>query len=371
MATHRVRIVPPYRKEGDTALGAFFGLALGTTLGAGFSWFADETSPFSLWPLIGLFLAVVGIPLGVVVLSPVFSASERPITLVQPVFTVCYGLALSTAMSAVSHEDAGSSLIKLESAFYMPALYVALIAAVLLVIGMIWSLAVRAIVVRLKEQDGDHCWKCAYQLGSDQITRCPECGEPRSSTRFVHGWLYSIFGTMRTRAMPLLVGTVVVLSTALAYRLWDTTFPLLRLRELMDRSGAPPYYAPLRGDFQMGAGGVHAITGRFVLNPLSTSYSEDWAICYIPHGPDGTTMHIRTAYRDSFLSPTLFPSTPLVGCDLDPVQTGFVFEHGLPLPLLHAMAKKQRSMGEQGAQTYATLDPVPFLNEQAHGTDRR
>ena len=64
------------------------------------------------------------------------------------------------------------------------------VAILLGIIGSLWHFALliarRTFVAQLIEDDGTRCVRCAYEINSPRIERCPECGEPVTSK--VYHW---------------------------------------------------------------------------------------------------------------------------------------------------------------------------------------
>lgn len=95
---------------------------------------------------------------------------------------------------------------------------------VLGIIGSLWHLALliarRAFVAQLIEDDGTRCVRCAYEINSPRIDRCPECGEPVTSKVYHWQRLRFLFSSVLQRVR--LIAVVLIIS-AVPPSIWIIT----------------------------------------------------------------------------------------------------------------------------------------------------
>lgn len=370
MPTERVRIVPRYEKRGDIALGLFLGLLCGAIVGGATPYIIDAVGVWNT-PIRFIAPAVVVVvpPVLVLLLIPYFTDAERPLKSVFIAFTLAWVGAFIGAWNLLSPYSSGDEIAMSPFFGALSSLSSTLCALVLLFPALAWRKFIHRAVVRPLPQDGDHCWKCAYQLGSERIDRCPECGQPRDANRFQWGWLYAGIASIQSRAWTLLAVLVVILGSIAGFIIWDRALPMARLHEAIARQRRLGYLGALNTSDE------HRLSGRgitvFLNDRGSSSTRIDIVIRYAPHRLDGgPVLQLRTA-QVIFTGPYAesIPTDPPVHCDLNREQAEFVLDRAFPDALIDGLVSQ---CGPQPfppawpltgtAKPPIIIDPQPFID---------
>ena len=107
-------------------------------------------------------------------------------------------------------------------------------------------MARRAFIFELIEDDGGHCVRCGYELGSPDLARCPECGESTSNRCYRWRWFFNTINWLRRRArvMAVLLAVAVampagwIVATQRWHACWRVFSSYMAGEGIAERSGA-------------------------------------------------------------------------------------------------------------------------------------
>lgn len=319
MTASRVWVVPQWTRVDARAAviaAALLGFLAGAATGA-----PNRASVVeSAGPLLGLYFAW---PLVYALASIATTHRKWPLFRVGASFWAAQVLAFAI-LSGLVGEDRGASLLTWNALWPMPV--AALILGALgggMHLGVRWI--TRAFVFELREQDGQTCWRCGYQMGSHTITLCPECGTPLdtaharlSTVRRAAAWLHK--GSIPLAVILLLLGVLATIPT-----LVTRTIPNARF-----------LWAFRAGELAPGTDGV----GRFVPVPLGTA--DQLLLTYTPSDTwrvpamtaQAGVIHVGANGESSF-----DPGAPWIRWDFTRQQAEYVVRYGLPAEFLEQVRR--------------------------------
>lgn len=206
---------------------------------------------------------------------------------------------------------------------------------------------------RLIEQDGNHCLRCAYELGVPSLTKCPECGTDLVPARYRLHWLvWSVQRRLTWSWVLVGVGTILVAIPTIS-TLRNHTIPFRGIvSDLMSQPGWDWGY----------------IAGKLGGNGDSTFWypARDGS-------PRAIAITLRTPLGQSHPMRLLVTAPPPVGerqisegsewvyTNLTNRQAKFVAKNGVPLELERALLRQADAAGwavSPALTTATTMGPM-------------
>ena len=328
----RILVIRPYDGRGLATFAVFPGCVCGILFNVVLPGsLLSALSPLFRWPAVAA-----------LVLIPIIYGLATAFSVLRLRTTACLGAVSWSSMfvsitifNVLSSSDGGAFLIvnPLKS-FFFPVLVGSSI------FGMIGALlhtglfvARRAWVFELIEDDGGHCLRCGYEIGSTNIVRCPECGESVSNRRYRWHWYYSILSWSRRRAGVMLAAFLVAASLPAGWIIATRTVP------------AAPFMWRFRDGKYLAGTSVSIWLDKEAQRALVLTY--DWR-----HLPDTDAL---TAYEgrpytvgsDSGID----PGNPWITWVFSRTQAEYVLKHGLPASFLRELDETRASYDANPGQT--------------------
>ncbi len=195
-------------------------------------------------------------------------------------------------------------------------------------------IARRAFVFELIEDDGGHCLRCGYELGSPDLVRCPECGEATSSRCYRWRSFFNTINWLRRRARVMAVLLAIVVAIPAGWIVATRTVP------------AAPFMWRFRDGKIIGESSVYIWLDKDAQRALVLTY--DWR-----RMPDADAL---TAYDGHFFTvgssgSAIDPGNPWITWVFSRAQADYVLKHGLPASFLRELDETRASYDANPGQT--------------------
>lgn len=329
----RILVIKPLRRRGAVA----FALIPGCLCGLIFNVILPGSTlamlgPGYRWPLI---VALVSIPIvyGLVTASSVLLMRTAAFLGAVAWATM---FVTTTIFNELSFRDGGAFFIVTPmKSFFLPVL---IGSSVLGLIGAfvhaVLFVARRAWLFELVEDDGDHCLRCGYQIGSSAIARCPECGQLLESMRYRWKRSYGTLAWSRRWARVMLAVLLIAAAVPAGWIITTRTVP------------AFPFMWRFRDGEYLVDNMIYIWLDKESKRTLVLTY--DWE--------DGPDIDALTAYDGHFFTvgsdSSINPGNPFITWVFSRAQADFVLKHGLPDSFL-------RELDETRAKHDANPVPPP------------
>ncbi|MCH7792863.1 MAG: hypothetical protein IID31_11370 [Planctomycetes bacterium] len=200
-------------------------------------------------------------------------------------------------------------------------------------------MARRAFVFELIEDDGGHCVRCGYELGSPDLARCPECGESTSNRCYRWRWFFNTINWARRRARVMAVLLAVAVAIPAGWIVATRTVP------------AAPFMWRFRDGKIIGESSVYIWLDKDAQRALVLTY--DWR-----RMPDADAL---TAYDGHFFTvggsgSAIDPGNPWITWVFSRAQADYVLKHGLPASFLREVDEARERFGAAPGQTARVPD---------------
>jgi hypothetical protein len=350
MPAARVKVVPPYSTRGLYVFSVFWGALFGLGMNHEERWaFGLAASPFvqnhlAAWQVQTLALVLtIGaglLPVAVLALWLSFLSQRLRVTamaagLAGMVQLLCSLFADQVLWSVHGGTDWHDWPL---DGFLINLAIMGLISAGL---ALLIRWLVRSVLFTVVEQDGSRCPRCGYQLGSEVITKCPECGTAADSKGTVFGRMSRVGSWAQRRApwMAAILGAALLVQFGVT--LYRRTLPALRFLNAF----------PMRDDVGPGVMipksppmGSYESMCMIGWVPLEGHPSRAVIVLYVPdRGSSLPAMRLAVAAMPapkpgSAPGPMVNYGSPEVACDLSRQQSEEVITDGIPRDLMLALA---------------------------------
>ena len=331
-------MIQPYDGRGS----ATFAVLIGCIAGAAFL-AVTESIEFASLGLRSRWLAVAAMFLIPIAFGFVtaFSALRLRTAVFGGAVTWVSMILFGTIFGSLLNSDGGASFLIVQPLKFI--VFPTIIASAIL--GLVGALlhaclfsARRAFVFELIEDDGGHCVRCGYELGSPDLARCPECGEATSNRCYRWRWFFSTINWSRRRARVMAISLAVAVAIPAGWIVATRTVP------------AAPFMWRFRDGKLVGESSVLIWLEKESQRGLVLTY--DWH-----RGSDADAL---TAYEgrpftvgsDSGID----PGNPVITWVFSRAQADYVLKHGLPASFLREVDEARERFGAAPGQTARVPD---------------
>lgn len=383
MAAQRQIVVPNAPVPGAVAAAACVGLLHGALLPIVVTWLSGYFVSAMIGAGFGVY-AVFAALSPLLLLAPAWFTARTLARLTHrtQVFVLgglAYGLGFTTAALMVSIERAIKTpgAMPILSVNSLPSIMLwwgaATLPSVVTAIGLFalvrWG--TRKLRYSLIPQTGSMCWKCAYDLGSPQVTVCPECGTAAEPGRFRQAWLVCRVRSHLTKARPLLIALIGALAVFVGASYVRHVSPTVRLvNQLKASSHAAD--AVSFSHLQMASGSaMHAADLAVSTDDGDLPASGVVVGITLWRSPDGGSSLTATLQLMMRVPPPYGP-TPMASLEagsanvvarLDAAQTASIARSGVPASLKKALVAEAARVGWTPTPlppgTFIQLQPLP------------
>lgn len=215
--------------------------------------------------------------------------------------------------------------------------------------------------IRASEHRPGACAWCGYTLGSEAITRCPECGRPMVPLRF--RWHRFVTGVTRLAERGRFTGgcTVVLLIAVASVPLWTRTTPTLRFyARFSDYERVQGWKWSLSSSALSAGGNRYDTPAVWRMIP-----GRDGRGVYVMFSPGRSELRSRMNVGISGSNEKGLPVGSMrIAADLTDEQVAYVLSHGLPDGLVRALdqqADEVAWMPESAPRGQKSIDPTPYF----------